>query len=87
MASSTIFQNFNQPVGKRSLILLMKDIIEGKYKDNVEPIRMALGIGKTDKADKLKRQLPAFTPSGVFEGGRKNISKCIAVMSIWILIK
>lgn len=71
MASSTIFQNFNQPIEKRSLILLMKDIIEGKYKDNIEPIRMALGMGKTDRADKLKRQLPAFTPSGVFEGGRK----------------
>jgi hypothetical protein len=71
MASSTIFKNFNQPIENKSLLLITKDIAEGKYKDIIEPIRMAIGMGKTDRVDKFKRELPAFTPSGTFEGGRK----------------
>jgi len=71
MASSTIFRNFNQPDGNRSLLLITKDIAEGKYKDHISPIRMAIGMGKADSVDRLKKELPAFTPSGIFEGGRK----------------
>jgi hypothetical protein len=71
MASSTLFKKFNQPIGNRSLLLITKDIAEGKYKDLVEPIRMAIGMGKADRVDRLKKELPAFTPSGTFEGGRK----------------
>ena len=71
MASSTIFKNFNQPIENKALLLITKDIAEGKYKDLIEPIRMAIGMGKTDRVDKFKRELPAFTPSGTFEGGRK----------------
>lgn len=71
MASSTIFKNFNQPIENKSLLLITKDIAEGKYKDLIDPIRMAIGMGKPDRVDKFKRELPAFTPSGIFEGGRK----------------
>jgi len=71
MASSTIFKNFNQAIENKALLLITKDIAEGKYKDLIEPIRMAIGMGKTDRVDKFKRELPAFTPSGTFEGGRK----------------
>lgn len=71
MASSTIFKNFNQPIENKSLLLITKDIAEGKYKDLIDPIRMALRMGKPDRVDKFKRELPAFTPSGTFEGGRK----------------
>ncbi len=70
-ASSTIFKNFNQPIETKSLLLITKDIVEGKYKDLISPIRMAIGMGKEDRADTFKKSLPAFTPSGVFEGGRK----------------
>ena len=71
MASSTIFKNFNKPIENKSLLLITKDIAEGKYKDLIDPIRMAIGMGKPDRVDKFKRELPAFTPSGTFEGGRK----------------
>jgi len=71
MASSTIFKNFNQPIENKAILLITKDIAEGKYKDLVEPIRMAIGMGKADRVDRLKKELPAFTPSGTFEGGRK----------------
>ncbi len=71
MASSTIFQNFNQPVRSKALLLIIKDIIEGKYKDQINTIRQYKKQGDKDKVDQLKKQLPAFTPSGIFEGGRK----------------
>lgn len=71
MASSSIFNNFKDPIETRGLIMMMKDIINGKYKDQVLPARQALQDGNKDLYDRLKRKLPAFTPSGVFEGGRK----------------
>ncbi len=71
MASSTIFKKFNQPIENKAILLITKDIAEGKYKDLVEPIRMAIGMGKPERVDRLKKDLPAFTPSGTFEGGRK----------------
>lgn len=71
MATSTIFKGFNQPVEDRSLILILKDIQSGKYRAEVEHIRSCIASGDTEKADQLKKQLPAFTPSGTYEGGRK----------------
>lgn len=71
MATSTIFTGFNQPVENRSLILILNDIKNGKYKAEVELIRSCNFIGESEKAERLKMNLPAFTPSGTFEGGRK----------------
>ncbi|MDX9928404.1 MAG: DUF3987 domain-containing protein [Bacteroidales bacterium] len=71
MACSTIFSGFNQTVENRALLLIIKDIKEGKYRADIEPIRSLIASGDTEKADQLKRQLPAFTPSATFKGGRK----------------
>ncbi|MDO9580751.1 MAG: DUF3987 domain-containing protein [Bacteroidales bacterium] len=71
MACSTIFSGFNQPVENKALLIIIKDIKEGKYKADIENIRALILSGDPDKADKLKKQLPAFTPSGTFKGGRK----------------
>jgi hypothetical protein len=71
MASGTIFKGFNQPVENKALLIIIKDIKEGKYKTEVEQIRSLILEWNTEKADKLKKQLPAFTPSGTYEGGRK----------------
>jgi len=71
MATATIFSGFNQPVENRSLILILNDIRNGKYKAEIEHLRTTLALGDSDRADQLKKQLPAFTPSGTYEGGRK----------------
>ena len=71
MACSTIFSGFNQTVENRALLLIIKDIKEGKYRADIESIRSLIASGDTEKADQLKRQLPAFTPSATFKGGRK----------------
>jgi len=36
MAKSTIFKNFNQPIENKSIIVILKNIREGKYKTEVE---------------------------------------------------
>lgn len=71
MATATIFSGFNQPVENKSLILILNDIRKGKYRSEIEMLRNAILSGNHDEAEKLKKQLPAFTPSGTFEGGRK----------------
>lgn len=71
MATATIFKGFNNPIENKSLIVLTKEIKEGKYKEEVEKVTALVQQGKKEEADKLKKQLLAFTPSATFEGGRK----------------
>lgn len=71
MASATLFKGFNNPVENKSLIILTKEIQEGKYKAEVEQVRQLIMQGNKEEADRLKKLLPAFTPSAVYKGGRK----------------
>lgn len=71
MEKVTLFIGFNQPVGDFELISILQDIRDGKYKHDIENIRLNVTSGDYEGADQLKRQLPAFTPSGTFQGGRK----------------
>ena len=71
MATASIFQNYVHLVEHKSLIIITKQIQEGKYKEQVEAIRKLIAEGQDKEAELLKKQLPAFTTSGTFEGGRK----------------
>lgn len=71
MSVATIFKGFKNPVENKSLIILTKEIKEGKYKEQVIQVTQLATQGNKEEADKLKKLLPAFTPSGTFEGGRK----------------
>lgn len=71
MSSASIFKNYVHLVEHKSIIVITKDIKEGKYKEQVEAIRKLIAEGQEEEADKLKKQLLAFTPSGTFENGRK----------------
>ena len=71
MSSASVFKNYVQLVEHKSIIVITKDIKEGKYKEQVEAIRKLIAEGQEVEADKLKKQLLAFTPSGTFENGRK----------------
>ena len=71
MSSASIFKNYVHLVEHKSIIVITKDIKEGKYKEQVEAILKLIAEGQEEEADKLKKQLLAFTPSGTFENGRK----------------
>jgi hypothetical protein len=71
MTCSTIFSGFNKPIENKELLLILKDIQDSKYRVDVNFIRYHLASNEPAKADRLKRQLPAFTPSATFKNGRK----------------
>lgn len=70
MAACTIFKNFATPVEDVSLIILSNWIASDKYKAQVTEIRELIAQGKTEEAQALKQQLPAFTPSATFKEKR-----------------
>ena len=67
----SVFKNFNQVEANLDLSVILEQIRSGKYKARIQTLRELLRQGKTEEYASAKRSLPAFTPSGLFEGGRK----------------
>jgi hypothetical protein len=67
----SVFKNFNQVEENLDLSVILEQIRSGKFKARIQALRELLRQGKVDEYDDKKRSLPAFTPSGMFEGGRK----------------
>jgi hypothetical protein len=71
MSEVSLFRNFAQLTGHCSITSVLSDIQSGTYHASIEAIRKLMAENKTGEAEKLKKQLPGFTPSGKFENGRK----------------
>ncbi|MBK8624791.1 MAG: hypothetical protein IPN86_04230 [Saprospiraceae bacterium] len=71
MATFSLFTDFTTPSGKVNIIELGKNIINGKYEHQIKDYRAEKIFGDKDKAEELKKKLPAFTPSGIFNARRK----------------
>ena len=67
----SLFRNFNQVEENLEIGVILEQIRSGKYKARVQALRELLRQGKSEEYDSAKRSLPAFTPSGLFDGGRK----------------
>ena len=67
----SIFRKFNQVEENIDLPVILEQIRSGKYKAKIESLRELISQGRNEEFTETKRTLPAFTPSGVFEGGRK----------------
>lgn len=72
MTTITTYKNFNIPIQDVSLSSIISNIKSGTYHDSINAIRMAKGMGKPERADQLKKELLAFTPSATFKDGRKK---------------
>lgn len=70
MKQITIFRNFSQVIGHRTLPEILKAIQQGVYQKEVLAVRRAVQRGNQKIANETKKQLQAFTVSGRFEGGR-----------------
>lgn len=70
MKQITIFRNFTQVIGSRTLPEIVGAIQQGVYQEDVLAVRRAVQRGDQKVADETKKQLHAFTVSGRFEGGR-----------------
>ncbi len=71
MAIVSLFQNFNKVIENKSLEEILKEIKSGIYRKQIITLGKLHTEGKAAEFEKLKKSLPAFTPSGLFEGGRK----------------
>ncbi|TSA28391.1 MAG: virulence-associated E family protein [Bacteroidetes bacterium] len=67
----SLFKNFNRVEQNLELGVILDQIRGGKYKAKVLVLRELVRHGKLDEYNDQKRSLPGFTPSGLFEGGRK----------------
>jgi len=70
MKEITIFKNFAQVIGSRTLPEIVAAIQQGVYREVVLAVRRAVKRGDRKVADETKKTLHAFTVSGKFEGGR-----------------
>jgi len=68
----SIFQNFTTITENKPFTDILTDIKTGKYRGPVTYIRKCLQEQKLESYEKGKKGLPAFTPSGQFEGGRNQ---------------
>ena len=71
MPTVSMFEGFNKVVQNITLESIINTIKTGVYRKPIENLRALEKAGKKDDFEKLKKSLPAFTPSGTFEGGRK----------------
>jgi len=67
----SVFKNFNKVDVNLDLAVILEQIKSGKYKARILALRELIRQGKTSDYAIAKKSLPAFTPSGLFEGGRK----------------
>jgi len=68
---STIFKNFNEVVEQKDILKIFDEIKNATYRNAITYLRKSLADDKKEAAEKVKKALPAFTPSATFKGGRK----------------
>ncbi|SCY92732.1 BT4734/BF3469 family protein [Flavobacterium caeni] len=67
----SVYQNF-RCFGVEDLTNLLLAIRSDKHQSKINSIRYALHKGDEESAETLKKELDAFTASGIFEGGRSQ---------------
>jgi len=67
----TVFKNFSEPSENLPLLSILEQIRDGSFRDEVESLRTLIKNEQKKEYSQQKKKLPAFTPSGIFDGGRK----------------
>lgn len=67
----TFFKNFNEPLADKQLDDILKAVGSGVWEKQINKLRGCLSRGDQEGFERLKKALPAFTPSGLFASGRK----------------
>lgn len=84
MPTITIFRHKNQVCAQRPLLTILQQIKRGMYKEIVQDLREQKLLELKDLDEYLLDHLPAFTPSGKFEGGRDLDSLMDYSQYIWL---
>lgn len=67
----SVFNNFNKVSENLEIPAILEQLKNDKYKNRILQLRKLLVAGNESEYTKQKKSLPAFTPCGLFEGGRK----------------
>ena len=72
MTNVSIYENFNKIIANRSIETIFELIRSEKFKHHIDTLRKLISEQKESEYTAKKKSLPAFTPSGMFSGGRKS---------------
>lgn len=72
MHKVSFFEHLAKPPVEKDLLLILEEIKSGVYQIDINLIRSLIEKGLFEKANLYKRNLPAFTPSGIFLRNRKR---------------
>lgn len=67
----SLFNNFHTPVEDKDFLAVIEQVRSTEFQERINSIRHAHHQGKTSLGDSIKKELPGFTVSGIFKGGRK----------------
>ncbi len=68
---TSIFQNFNEVTDTQPISKILENIQNGTYRNQIVYLRKSIADDKKEAAERIKKSLPAFTPTATFKGGRK----------------
>ncbi|MBN2776536.1 MAG: PriCT-2 domain-containing protein [Bacteroidales bacterium] len=72
MTEVSIFENFNRIIANKPIEIILELIRTGKFKHHIDSLRQLVAEERISEYTARKKSLPAFTPSGMFNGGRKS---------------
>ena len=58
MKNITVFSGFNKPLGNKDLREFLRDVKNGRFRDEVEKIRSLIREGSEEEAHRLKLLVP-----------------------------
>jgi hypothetical protein len=72
MKNITVFSGFNKPLGNKDLREFLREVKNGRFKTEVEKIRLLIREGHEEEAQQLKKLLTAVTICALYIGGRRD---------------
>jgi len=72
MTKVSIFKNFNVVAGNKKIETIAEVIRNGQFKSQVKKLRGLYKRGNDEEYSKKKKSLLAFTPSALYQGGRRT---------------
>ncbi|PLX07663.1 MAG: hypothetical protein C0596_09515 [Marinilabiliales bacterium] len=71
MTKVSIFKNFNVVAGNKNIETIAEVIRNGQFRNEIIELRKVLAYGNQKEYTRKKKSLLAFTPSALYNGGRK----------------